>query len=573
MRKIGAWLLAGCCVGAWAQTNPPTLDRLAQDPTWLGLLQIHGGEKSGDPSFYWGEPSDSPIKELTSSIEAAHNPETRMAFACRFPARFFYLSHHLGWHEAKSTLKACPKLQTSINMDGLDGISLILVGSYLSNPASSFGHTLLRLDQRSVEGEDRSLSFNYGALIPPRENVAKYIAKGIFGGYTAAYSDQDPLVHDVTYNHLENRDSWVYELKHTEDDRLLIALHLWEMAGAKFQYFFFSRNCAWQMANSLRLSLQPQADRGVSDALWILPVDAVHELQSKGQIKKVTHLPSHQRQLSQALQMLQPGEVIRFKTLIDSDQAPDPAMDSPAVVNALIDYYTWRNASNSIEAAEGRHWIEMREAAVLARLQQPPDQNRLQVPPQASPAEGNKPIKLDLGYVDRPVLSWSVYAQGPLDPHTLGVGHIRALVWDWSIEADQLKLDAFTFLDIQRLNAQDTWGLIGVTPSWRVLMDAKRDEHDHLQARGRGSLGWSFQQGPITTSLFADLHWQPGGARVEPSLNVMYRRGRLQSNIEAEGSGHRSMAVQYQWSDPYFLGFEYDKQATERAGFRIGRYW
>lgn len=571
MFKIFISILLLIGFGSPWQARAAKVTLLAADPTWLGLIQVYGGVKTGGPHFYWAPQAATAEQELRASISAVQNPDLRPVFACRFPARFYFLSHRLGLADAKEQLDACDRLKASIEMDRINGISLILVGSYLSNPASSFGHTLLRLHQRSAGGVDKDLSFNYGAFIPPNEHVAAYIAKGVFGHYSATYSDQEPFVHDITYNHLENRDSWSYTLRHTPEDRLLIALHLWEMTGQKFQYFFFSRNCAWQMANTLQLTLAVRHQPPVAIPYWTLPVDVVHGLKDQGLVEQVTHVPSHQRRMNLALNRLSEPDARRFLRIIHEGVALDPKHDGADLMNAVIDYHTWRNASNVAHSEQDRRHIALREQAVHARLQLPPDTGDEDVNPEPSFADGNKPIKFAVGYQGGPDLSWAVYSQGPLDPHALGVGHIRAIVVEAARTSDQWQIKNFTFLDIERIQAKDPFGLSRFSHSWRIKFDW--DRGDGLQPRAKGGLGLSHVAKDWSATLYGDLTLTPHGLRADPALSLVHRGDQTQSLVEISGNGQHSAALQHQINKTYFVGVRYDKRKSDSLGLSFGRYW
>lgn len=553
------------------QANGSDWAEVAKDPTWLGLLQMHDGVKTGAPDFYWSPDASTAEQELAASLSAVRNPETRPSFACRFPARFYFLGHRFKLANVKEQLERCDRLAASIELNRIEGISLVLVGSYLSNPASSFGHTLLRLRQRSKNGVEKDLSFNYGALIPPKENVAAYITKGVFGQYKAAYSDQEPFVHDVTYNHLENRDRWSYAVKHSDEDKLLIALHLWEMAGAKFQYFFFSRNCAWQMANSLRLTLKVRKARQVEIPYWTLPVDVVHALQDQGLVEHVVYIPSQQRRLQNALAQLGTSDAERFFQIIHEGVHVNAERDSPALINAVIDYYTWRNAGNAIGSDQERRYVEMREQAVHARLQLPPETGTDVLEPVPSSADGNKPMRFAAGYHGQPELTWAVYSQGPLDPHALEVGHIRAIVFDAAMPADRWQIDSFTFLDIERIQSKDPFGLNGFSPSWRVKLDLYRK--DGLEPRLKGGVGWSHVTEEWSATLYGDLTLTTKGLRADPALSVVHRGAQTQSLIEISGNGQHAAELQYQIDKSVFVGMRYDRRKSDSIGLSIGRYW
>jgi hypothetical protein len=569
---------------SWADSAlpDPVLARVAADPTWLGLLQVQQGRKTGVVSFYWSDSTQSTAyEELLASWAAMQDPVQRRTLACRFPARFYFISQRLERVDAKAELLACERLVASIQLDRLEGLSLVLVGSYFSNPASTFGHTLLRIHQRSAQGVEKDLSFNYGALIPPNEHVLSYISKGIFGFYAAAYSDQDPFLHDIAYNHLENRDSWSYAIAHTPEDRLLIVLHLWEMAGAKFQYFFFSRNCAWQMQNSLMLTLRDRSGEVFPVKHWTLPVDVAHDLQDAGMVERVLYIPSHQRRLHEAIKRLAPAERVFFYQKVAQDeqvhlqsvdsQLANPPEHSPELINALIDYYTWRNASNALDAEEQRHWVRLRERAVLARLALPPDTAPAPIAPLASPAEGNKPIKWAAGVARSPWVSATVFAQGPLDPHALDIGHMEALTLKASTERGRLVLTALTLLDIQRVKPLNEASLDGLATSWRIKLGAQR--HGHLKPEGVAGLGLAYRFNRWTATAYADVVAGDTGLTLHPSLDWVHRSSRTQTHIALSGQGHRQVDWQYQWSKTYFGALHYQEKPKPMWGVSVGRYW
>lgn len=559
---------------SWADAALPNalLARVATDPTWLGLLQVQQGQKTGTSAFYWTDNTQSPAsEELLASWSAMQDPAQRRKFACRFPARFYFLARRIESANATAELMACERLVSSIELDRVQGLSLVLVGSYFSNPASTFGHTLLRIHQRNAQGVEKDLSFNYGALVPPNEHILPYVTKGIFGFYAAAYSDQDPFLHNITYNHLENRDSWSYAMAHTPEDRLLIVLHLWEMAGAKFQYFFFSRNCAWQMQQSLMLSLRDRSGKTVPQKLWTLPVDVAHDLQDAGLVEQVLYIPSHQRRLHEAIKRLEPLEREEFHRMVVQTEVANPQQHSVALINALIDYYTWRNAGNAVEAQDQRQWVKLREQAVLARLALPPDEMPAPIAPLASPAQGNKPIKLAMGYARSPWLSATVFAQGPLDPHALDIGHMEAVTLKVAAEHGQWVVAAFTLLDIQRVKPINEASLDGWPTSWRIKLHAQRD--GRLKPEALAGLGLAYRFNDWTAAAYADLMARESQWALQPSLSLVHRSSHTQTHITASGQGQRQLDWQYQWSKTYFGGLHYQEKPKPVVGISVGRYW
>ena len=118
----------------------------------------------------------------------------------------------------------------------------------LNNPASMFGHTFLRIDQKGQTEQTRILAYtiDYAARVPPDVGL-EYGFKGIFGGYEGYFSTPPYYIKVQAYRDMENRDMWEYQLNltPTQIDRLL--MHAWELGNAYFDYFFFKENCSYHI--------------------------------------------------------------------------------------------------------------------------------------------------------------------------------------------------------------------------------------------------------------------------------------------------------------------------------------
>ena len=49
------------------------------------------------------------------------------------------------------------------------------------------------------------------------------------------------------YNNLESRDLWEYPLHLTRPQVDLLVRHLWELGQTSMAYYFFNRNCSYQL--------------------------------------------------------------------------------------------------------------------------------------------------------------------------------------------------------------------------------------------------------------------------------------------------------------------------------------
>ena len=83
---------------------------------------------------------------------------------CRFPARAFFVSHTFS-DFPKFTAERCDDYLEWSQDNSIESISLMYVTGYLQNPASFFGHTLLKFNSSDQSRETDLLdsALNYGA--------------------------------------------------------------------------------------------------------------------------------------------------------------------------------------------------------------------------------------------------------------------------------------------------------------------------------------------------------------------------------------------------------------------------
>ena len=161
---------------------------LARDRYWLILLHFQhtiSGYKSlvDDPRFFLS-PSGrrNPEEELNATIRALLESEEKGDSnpRCRFPSRFEWLKTEFGWDERSFSGISCEGLDRFESTLRPQSAVLVFPTFFMNNPASLFGHTLIRIDH--AEGS-KLLSFavNYAAY--PDSFGFLYPIKGIFGFY------------------------------------------------------------------------------------------------------------------------------------------------------------------------------------------------------------------------------------------------------------------------------------------------------------------------------------------------------------------------------------------------------
>lgn len=336
------------------------LEAFASERQWRRLLHFRDDHQQSDvlaPEFFVSSAGNAdPAAELRANLAAFSKigPDEEGA-QCRFPARFVWLQQR-GYRFATS-LAPCRGLNDWVKPASLRSVSLLMVSGYFGNPASTFGHSLLKINNHPRETELGllDLGVNFGAMVPPGELVPVYIAKGLFGGYRAGFSDKSFYSQDQVYARTEQRDMWEYELALTPEETQLFVLHVWEIAAKPFQYFFLKENCAYRLAELVEMATDTDLTGGPRG--WYPPVELFHAMQDseartgRRLIGEPRFVPSNQRRLFREFASLSEAEQSGFRSLAEHDtetlEAALADEQSDAVLQTLLAYYNYREVAQS----------------------------------------------------------------------------------------------------------------------------------------------------------------------------------------------------------------------------------
>ena len=529
---------------------------LQRDPIWLKLLYFREGDSRSqvisDDFFLSPKGQMQPEAEMLENISAfLHlDPEISNHAICKFPARYFWLNKHLAFPLDLQPLQTSQKLQKWALERPVESVSLYFVSGYLGNPASAFGHCLLRFNTYSPDDHlglfDTAL--NYGALVPSDENAVAYIFKGMFGGYTAGFSDKYYYTQDLVYTRTEFRDIWEYELNLSEDQKSLLLLHLWEIMGKKFRYYFLEENCAYRMAELIQLIIKESLINDVST--WYAPIELFQSLEAinterlvAGQpllIKAIKPIPSHQRKLyHQFLQLPKEhiylaNKIIRYglKTMKpEYDKLND--QEKSSLLEAILSYFLYKMASDSPDEKIKRE--AAKKEILLARFALAPKQKQAPASPPSilSPAKGTKPIEANFGLAmeDHQQLHGH-FSISPYSRSAVGKNQIRGeelVVAEGAFSFNNEAEILFDHFDLIRLRKVD------VTPfqlegerhiSWELKLNSSRliqDRDRHVyDTQGLFLAGKSWELGShTTTSLMGggSLHTVKPFVRYRPEIS------------------------------------------------------
>ncbi len=278
--------------------------RLAEQREWHLLLHyrknLFGGYESeqDDPGFFLSSKGKTdPAAELAATLAQFFSADvvgrSKQPAQCAFIARYHWLKEQLQFDPTRLPPIACERFEQWYEDFEVQSISLIFPAAFLNNPASMFGHTLFRVDQKGQTEQTRILAYtiNYAAEVPPNAGLA-YPIRGIFGSYKGYFSTIPYYLKVQQYRDIENRDIWEYRLNLTGKQLRRFLMHAWELGNAYFDYFFFKENCSYHI-----LALLDYADPGLhlTDEFmgWTVPADTIRLVVSKpGLVSDITYRPS-----------------------------------------------------------------------------------------------------------------------------------------------------------------------------------------------------------------------------------------------------------------------------------------
>ncbi|HVC08533.1 MAG TPA: DUF4105 domain-containing protein [Elusimicrobiota bacterium] len=183
---------------------------------------------------------------MAAFSEEAKNPDEQAQ--CRFPARYAWLDSKLHFDPANLAPRACPLLDRWKQKLSAQSVSVVFASAYLDNPSSMYGHTFLLIHHAGRPADERLLDYavNYAARADTANGVL-FAIDGLAGVFPGRYSAMPYYLKVQEYSNLESRDLWEYRLNLSSATLGRLINHIWEMRSASFPYYFFNRNCSYEL--------------------------------------------------------------------------------------------------------------------------------------------------------------------------------------------------------------------------------------------------------------------------------------------------------------------------------------
>jgi hypothetical protein len=259
---------------------------LAQDPKWLKFghynktLFGYASDFRG-PLFLHVDGHKSPELELQETIKSffskdytprhkyEHEPQ------CQFLARRNWLVKKL--NVAQEDILKCEKREEWKKNLSATSVSLIFASADLGNPASSFGHTFIKLINPANSQNKDLIDYGVNFAANANESDFMYAARGLFGLYGGIYTMLPYHQKIREYINLEGRDIVEYQLNLNPEQVDELVNHLLELERSEAPYYFFTTNCSYQLLTLFEL-INPSWDLSDDFFFWVIPIDTVKKV-------------------------------------------------------------------------------------------------------------------------------------------------------------------------------------------------------------------------------------------------------------------------------------------------------
>lgn len=474
--------------------------QLAADPLWLRLGHWRRTRDRILPSlvddaqfFLAPDGKTNPAAELTATLKAAFAQPVSAGDnrhpICRFPARLRWLQQQLQFDPALLPQVECPALSRFLERANPESITLIFSSYYIQDPASAFGHTLLRLnrveDSAKAKQELLDVGVSYAAQAGD-ENALVYGIKGLAGLYRGEFSFMTYYFKVREYADYESRDLWEYELDLNPEQLARVVLHLWELGHIYFDYWFLTENCSYLLLSALEVA---DASINLKSQIWplVIPGETVKAVKRQpGLVRRVSYRPSLAKQFSERLAVVprnQHSLVEAWANGLTANMNALPITEQARVYDASADLIDLRYKDDLI-FYNADSLGAMRKQTVLSR--------------RASLGLASPPLTVATPWHDEPTLTHGAVRAGLLGGYKASVGPIASLEFryafhDWAdrptgypeygqvdflsarldvpLNGKWPRLQRFTFLDVGAINP---WTAHHKGISWRANVGAER---------------------------------------------------------------------------------------------------
>lgn len=548
-----------------AQETESDLISFSNGKIWTKYLHLNSNNISkikSDSNFFFAKDGfKNPLSELKNSIDTFRHPEPFLQKnlghpECLFPARLKILKKYF---KISPKTVNCPAYDNWVKATKTKDVQIIFASQFVNNPASVMGHTFIKF-KNNDSSDYLNLYLGYAAEVPDNTNALKYFYKGLSGGFQGVFNDGPYYQKVYEYNDIEQRDIWEYTLKLTNEQKNYLSDHIWELRNtAKFDYYFFNRNCSYMLLEILNTVI---IDKNlIPNDTFIIPHETLKLLNRMNLLDDEKYLPSIRSNLVHKYEQLNSSEQQDTIKIISSKHLN--GNENSRILDTLIDYNLISFQKNKKINANFKDTDFSQQTLILrSKINKPEDfRSNVSIPPSPLKAHPPHQFSISVGRQNNGktfyslILNPGIHQVMDKSDGFVANSNFNFLSPEFRYREDQKKpyLSSFKLIEFSSLNPYTS---IDPKFSWGIrLFYQKNESNDCLGCSSLNALmfvGYSFQKNQSSSfNLFPSLEFihtvtpqEKNDALIGAIAEYIYEKGKYKFLInESIQQGIRSYQV------------------------------
>ncbi|WP_319558007.1 DUF4105 domain-containing protein [Thiomicrorhabdus sp.] len=318
----------------WSSPSLSKASELYDSLEWKALIHYeNGGFLFLDNRFLLSMPNPSPKAELEQTLAAmsSNGNLDDSHVMCRFPARARWLAEKLQLDLSALPKPECKAYQETIGKIPTGKIELMVPEANTARFDEAFSHAAIIF--REDDGSDDNAYMTYLKIIPDDDTRVDHTFDFLA---SSTVIDVLPYSEYVSfYLNERSRNVYLYDIKSSTQDRLIIRDHLWELNDIYKRYSPYTWNCS----NSVRTLLAIKNPQLLNySGIWDTPTDLARDVSRDGMVSKTDAVQSLDWRIELAAEKIPDSELDKIEQY-DNDYSLLPPegfnADEVALLQAL----------------------------------------------------------------------------------------------------------------------------------------------------------------------------------------------------------------------------------------------
>ena len=502
------------------------IDKLANDRYWHILLHYKHNKSEIDSSdfFLSKDGKYSPFHELNATIYYLTHPKYKdnNSVYCRFPARREWIKQKIP--DLKIIPQNCKDLNKELNeIKNISSVTLVFPTILMNSPASMFGHTLIRLDDKSGDLLN-SYAINFAAQTDESNGII-YAIKGLTGGYIGKYAIVPYYEKLQEYNDIKNRNIWEYKLNLTPKEIEKLKLHLYEIKSTYSKYYYFNKNCSYQILWLIE-SARPSVKLVNKFNYRTLPIDTIKVLKQQNLISSSTYRPSKQKIILKYYSLIKNKKIaLKFIKNYDTKLLKELSLqDKKYTLDLAANYLRYQYISHKISQKE----YMKKFIKILKKRSKLGVEKKLNIHIPTNPITSHDSSKISILIKKEPLFTLKTAFHFKDD---INIGFSNGAYIDFfKLSFTRKKIESFYIFTISSLSPRND---IFKPTSWEVTLGAERFKDNKMYATFKSSAGVTYGNSFLYSFLISLKDYQKEKNYLEFAPKVYFEKNLKSSKIIA----------------------------------------